>query len=637
MARVFLSYDRDDAARARTIALALEKAGHEVWWDQVIRAGTQFGNEIEQALKDSEAVIVLWSKQSIDSPWVRDEATAGRDTGRLVPVLIDPCLPPMGFRQFQNIDLSRWKGRAGSGQLDMLLDAVADAPAGAPPMPAKLVSAPKRSIAPLWILGPAFSGLLLIVGWTLWRQADSPAVPLIAVEAADQSPGPKSWARDLLVKLASLQTANSDMLRLVDQGSHEQPDLIFEVGGLMQSNNPEASLLLRSGRDRAVLWSKDFQQPGTKLADLRQQLAFTAAQVLGCALEGLNADGTSLDQQVLKLYLNGCSAFATSADGPDLTPIFLEVTRKAPAFQGAWAKVLHNESWYAAWAANRDTVRPSLKLHLAQARKVNPQMAEVYIAEAELLPGNPPFESMQLLDQAVQHNPQSSEALFLRSILLMQVGRITDALDDARRATEINPLSAALRDNYIQFLAFSGSITAALEEVAKAERLWPGASNLAATRFWLNANYVDAGEALRALPPERDAYRGVEATRYGLKAQIEPSASNIDRAIAEARVLSKTDGERAVFLETLAKFGRGDELFQRLLQLPLEDARRVRDHIFRPTFVTFWRNPRSMKVAARLGLTDYWRRSGKWPDFCSEAPYDCKAEAAKVVPNTAEN
>ncbi len=27
MARVFLSYDREDAARARTIALALEKAG----------------------------------------------------------------------------------------------------------------------------------------------------------------------------------------------------------------------------------------------------------------------------------------------------------------------------------------------------------------------------------------------------------------------------------------------------------------------------------------------------------------------------------------------------------------------------------------------------------------------------------
>jgi hypothetical protein len=32
-------------------------------------------------------------------------------------------------------------------------------------------------------------------------------------------------------------------------------------------------------------------------------------------------------------------------------------------------------------------------------------------------------------------------------------------------------------------------------------------------------------------------------------------------------------------------------------------------------------------------LLDYWRASGKWPDFCFEPdlPYDCKAEAAKLA------
>jgi hypothetical protein len=44
------------------------------------------------------------------------------------------------------------------------------------------------------------------------------------------------------------------------------------------------------------------------------------------------------------------------------------------------------------------------------------------------------------------------------------------------------------------------------------------------------------------------------------------------------------------------------------------------------------RDPRFMSLAAKLGLVDYWRSSGKWPDFCSEPglPYDCKAEAAKA-------
>ena len=33
MAKVFLSYARGDAGKARLLALALEKAGHSVWWD----------------------------------------------------------------------------------------------------------------------------------------------------------------------------------------------------------------------------------------------------------------------------------------------------------------------------------------------------------------------------------------------------------------------------------------------------------------------------------------------------------------------------------------------------------------------------------------------------------------------------
>src|SRR3982751_5436276 len=77
LARVFLSYAREDERRARQIAGAIEKAGHEVWWDRDLASGTRYSEEIEQALKDAVAVVVLWSKASVTSPWVRDEAAAG--------------------------------------------------------------------------------------------------------------------------------------------------------------------------------------------------------------------------------------------------------------------------------------------------------------------------------------------------------------------------------------------------------------------------------------------------------------------------------------------------------------------------------------------------------------------------------
>jgi hypothetical protein len=45
------------------------------------------------------------------------------------------------------------------------------------------------------------------------------------------------------------------------------------------------------------------------------------------------------------------------------------------------------------------------------------------------------------------------------------------------------------------------------------------------------------------------------------------------------------------------------------------------------------RDPRFMQLAARLGLVDYWRSSGHWPDFCSEPglPYNCRDTATKIA------
>ena len=85
MASVFLSYAHADARSATPVAVALEKAGHSVWWDRHLRGGNQFSKEIEQALDAADVVVVLWSATSVESAWVRDEATAGRDSGRLIP------------------------------------------------------------------------------------------------------------------------------------------------------------------------------------------------------------------------------------------------------------------------------------------------------------------------------------------------------------------------------------------------------------------------------------------------------------------------------------------------------------------------------------------------------------------------
>jgi hypothetical protein len=55
--------------------------------------------------------------------------------------------------------------------------------------------------------------------------------------------------------------------------------------------------------------------------------------------------------------------------------------------------------------------------------------------------------------------------------------------------------------------------------------------------------------------------------------------------------------------------------------------------LFGAETIALRRDPRFMPLAQRLGLVDYWRSTGHWPDFCAEPglPYDCKAVAAKLA------
>ena len=124
MARIFLSYARDDADAAKQLAACISEAGHDVWWDRHLHGGSRFASEIDKALKDAEAVVVLWSPTAIDSAWVQDEAAEGRDSGRLVPVSLASAKPPLGFRQFQTIDLGVWDGSGSPAALDDLLEAI---------------------------------------------------------------------------------------------------------------------------------------------------------------------------------------------------------------------------------------------------------------------------------------------------------------------------------------------------------------------------------------------------------------------------------------------------------------------------------------------------------------------------------
>ena len=87
MTDVFISYANEDRARAGNLASALEARGWSVWWDRRIIPGQTYDQAIERELESAKSVVVLWSKDSIASEWVKNEATAASERGVLVPAV----------------------------------------------------------------------------------------------------------------------------------------------------------------------------------------------------------------------------------------------------------------------------------------------------------------------------------------------------------------------------------------------------------------------------------------------------------------------------------------------------------------------------------------------------------------------
>src|ERR1043166_7561937 len=107
---IFISYASNDRETAQKFADSLEGFGWSVWWDREIPVGKTYDQVIEEELNAARCVLVLWSKQSVQSRWVKTEASAGADRENLVPVLIDRVPIPLEFRRIQTAVLADWDG-----------------------------------------------------------------------------------------------------------------------------------------------------------------------------------------------------------------------------------------------------------------------------------------------------------------------------------------------------------------------------------------------------------------------------------------------------------------------------------------------------------------------------------------------
>jgi hypothetical protein len=125
MSHIFISYSHENPAPAAMLARTLEGHGWSVFWDRTIPAGKTWREAIGRELEEARCVIVLWTRASIKSHWVQEEADHARQRGVLVPILIENVEPPLGLRSIQAARLIDWDGTDSSSVLRALIGDIA--------------------------------------------------------------------------------------------------------------------------------------------------------------------------------------------------------------------------------------------------------------------------------------------------------------------------------------------------------------------------------------------------------------------------------------------------------------------------------------------------------------------------------
>jgi DNA/RNA endonuclease G (NUC1) len=118
---IFVSYTHVDRERVRPLVELFEAEGWTVWWDRGIVPGEPWLPELEAEIAKARAMVVVWSRTSVKSQWVRHEAGRGLEQHALVPVMFDVKAPPGDFSHIQAIDLSRWDGSKQITEIEALL------------------------------------------------------------------------------------------------------------------------------------------------------------------------------------------------------------------------------------------------------------------------------------------------------------------------------------------------------------------------------------------------------------------------------------------------------------------------------------------------------------------------------------
>jgi TolB-like protein/Tfp pilus assembly protein PilF len=603
---VFLSYDRDDEQKAQTLVNALESDGFSIWWDGLIGGGYAYADRIQEALSESDVIVVLWSKRSAQSHWVRDEASFGRDRNRLVPVTIDGTKAPLGFQQLQSIDLSRWHGGVDAREFKGLcrsIRSIAGAPVGAV---AEARPAPRLSRRQA-LVGAGATATVLAGGAAgfYWLRGESAVTATrIAVLPFQNLSGDSSqdYFADGLAEELRATLSQAEQLEVAAQASSDSVrerkgnarsmakalNVAFLVEGSVR-RSPEAvrvSTRIVDGSTGFDKWSQTFDRQASDSLAVQSDIAAFVTDALLAGLDKAKRPseriGGTKKADAFDAYLHGVSAYRlTSGKESDLEALknFERAVAIDPNYAAAYAALSRTFTVFANNYASKAEIAGYYRRAIAAARsavRLAPQMAAGHSALGFVL-----FNGQLDARGAAAPYQRSYELGYGNAEILSayanfagRIGRFDDGREAIARAQELDPLNPLVFRN-AGFLEYAArNFAAAQNQFRTALSINPKARNVHASLGDIAVIRGDLNAARAHFSEEGDA-----ASRFRGLAIVDMKLGNAPAAEAAYAGLLNEGGDTVHYqqAQVLAQWGRKDDALKELEQaLALRDAGLVR-------------------------------------------------------------
>lgn len=478
---VFLSYAHEDETHARGIVEVLEQAGFTVWWDGLLGGGERFSSVIEAALERARAVVVLWSKTSLSSHWVHDEAARGRDRRCLVPLSIDGVEPPLGFRQFHVIDLSRAKARPDDPAMRRLINAVAALVAL--PAAAAADRTPRPRAGPRldrrMLLGGGLAVAVTAAGVAFWKHGfmtDNPSAGSVAVlPFVNLSGDPnQSYFSDGLAAEVRAELARNTLLQVVAQASSSnfrdhtddartisrKLSVAFLLDGNVRRSGDTVRVVaeLISGHTGFSKWSQTFDRPMTDVFAVQSEIAGAVVEALSAEVASHSASvgqaapsqiGGTANVAAYDAYLRGKDLFELGADEKsDRAAVSqfeqaLVIDQRYGAAQAARSRSLAVIANQYAQGADRRVLYDEAIAAANQAVSLAPELADAHSALGfALFNGHLDVRAARApYDRSNELGSGDADVLNRFALYCARVGRSDEARAAIARATALDPLN----------------------------------------------------------------------------------------------------------------------------------------------------------------------------------------------------